>query len=552
MHRFIRKIQLDWRTVVAATLTVLAFPPYDLRFLIFVSLVPWFAALDRTRNWKQAAVQGLWFSILMSIGGFHWVAYVLKTFAVVPWPVAIVGLLLYSLIGQPQFTLFAPLQRRLLLRFSGSKTASPFLVLQLGFLGALAYCGLDWLLPKLFVDTLGHSLYSAPWLRQFADIGGAWSLTFAIYLLNETLWGFWKFYRTRDEPSAWPVVSRLKYQIGFVITLFVAITIYGVKRQGEILELMRTPERTVNFGVIQANIGDIDKIAAESGYRSAATKVLNTYYGLSEKALALTPRPDVIVWPETSYPSTFRSPSTAAELALDQELEAFVRRHATPLLFGGYDRSGGKDFNAFFFLRPSGDRGLSGKDDLEIYRKYILLPFGEFIPFAEHIQWVRETFPQVGYFGRGPGPSLHKVLDFNVSPVICYEALFSDFVSEAARKGSRLILNITNDSWFGRWGEPQLHLALSAFRSIESRLPQLRSTNTGISGLILPDGTITFPSALFEPQILNLAVPLIRPTPTVLTRYGDWFPKFALFIGWIGVFAVSCLNFRQSRSRSSP
>ena len=96
--------------------------------------------------------------------------------------------------------------------------------------------------------------------------------------------------------------------------------------------------------------------------------------------------------------------------------------------------------------------------------------------------------------GRGVGPEVlelpvasPQVSKIRASPVICYEALFANYVIAAARKGSQLIMNVTNDSWFGSWGEPQLHLSLSRFRTIETRVPMLRGTNTGISALVLPD-----------------------------------------------------------------
>lgn len=154
----------DWRTVISATLIVFAFPPWDLSPLIWVALIPWFWALDRASSPKAAFVQGLWLGFLMTMGGLYWVAFVLQEFGGLPWPLAIIGLLLFSLIGQPQFLFFAPLRVYLLKRFSGQN----LLILAL----ALVFVGFDWGIPKLFPQTLGHSLYQAHWLRQTADLGG--------------------------------------------------------------------------------------------------------------------------------------------------------------------------------------------------------------------------------------------------------------------------------------------------------------------------------------------------------------------------------------------
>jgi apolipoprotein N-acyltransferase len=238
-----------------------------------------------------------------------------------------------------------------------------------------------------------------------------------------------------------------------------------------------------------------------------------------------------------------------------------VRSRKVPLLFGGYDQKDGKDFNAFFFLSPEPIPGFPGDEDMQVYRKNILLLFGEFIPGAEQIAWIRNQFPQVGNFGRGPGPQVFKVRsakgqDVVFSPIICYEALFSDYVIKAARAGSQLILNITNDSWFGPWGEPELHLSLTVFRGIETRLPQLRSTNTGISTLVLPSGEMPQRTGIGTQEVMNATVPLITPVWTLMKTLGDWFGLTALLTGaalffWInGGFGLGPVL--RSRSPGGP
>jgi apolipoprotein N-acyltransferase len=103
-------------------------------------------------------------------------------------------------------------------------------------------------------------------------------------------------------------------------------------------------------------------------------------------------------------------------------------------------------------------------------------------------------------------------------------------VIDAARKGSQIILNVGSDGWFGASGEPEFHLAISRFRSIETRLPQIRAANTGISALILPNGAIAQRSALGEKQILNLEVPIAHSRETLMTAFGDWFGRVALVL----------------------
>ena len=182
----------------------------------------------------------------------------------------------------------------------------------------------------------------------------------------------------------------------------------------------------------------------------------------------------------------------------------------------------------------------SGEGDIQIYRKNILLLFGEYIPLSETFTFLKTAFPQVGNFGRGVGPSVLEIYPqdksqppVKVGPIICYEALFPNYILTAARKGSEMILNITNDSWFGPYGEPILHFSLITFRSIEARLPQVRATNTGISALILPDGTIPAQTSIDSEEVMSASVPLTAPIWTLMKAWGDWFGPFALTLGLV-------------------
>jgi len=525
----------DWLTLISGLLIVFSFPPWDFWPLIWVCLIPWFAALTRAKTLKVAVIQGFWLSFIMSLGGFYWVAFVLQEFGNLPWILAFLGLLLFCCFGQPQFILTAYLLKALETR---KKQPHPiYLAITLSFF----YVGIDWILPKMFMDTLGHAFYLARHLRQIADLGGAWLLSFMVFLVNYALW---------DSFQALQKEKRFRFSalLGTAFCVVVLGWSYGFYRYRQVTQEVAHAPHGIQGAAIQGNIGDFDKIAAERGVSGAATKVISVFTDLTDQALQMRPRPDFVVWPETSYPSTFRNPHSLTEVRLDHRLEQYVRSLDVPLLFGGYDHAQGKDFNAFFFLSPQGE--------LQTYHKNILLLFGEYIPGAESFQILKDTFPQVGNFGRGIGPDVltintgrPEVGSVKVGPIICYEALFTDYVVEAARKGSQLILNITNDSWFGSWGEPQLHLALTAFRSIETHLPMLRATNTGISTLILPDGEITHSTKIDSKTILNVFIPLTPPIPTLIKEWGDWFGPFSLLIGLLGLATLKLRNAGKSRRR---
>lgn len=531
------RMRPDPLTLVSAVLIVFSFPHWDLSFLIWFALVPWLAAVARAKSYKDAAIQGVWLSFFMTLGGYYWVAYSLHHFGNLPWAVSIFGLLIFALINQLQFPVYAVLHKWLWNRFGRGNVG-------LTVLAALAYAGIDWLLPTIFQDTLGHSQHNAPWVRQAADIGGAFLLSFLIVLVNDVLYAAYRGLRDRNEPSLHPWMSAMFPRFALAGALVAATLGYGIYRTGQIERLVAAPVETLTAGVIQANIGDIDKLAAEAGLRRAADKVITTYLDLSERALTANPKPDFLVWPETAYPSTFRTPNTSSELARQQAIERFVRTREIPLLFGGYDFDGKHDYNSLFMLYPRASAELGGDGDMEVYHKNVLLLFGEYIPGIQWFPSLGAMFPQVGNFGRGPGPSVYNLTlpegrRVKTAPVICYEILLPEYVIDAARQGSQFILNITNDSWFGPYGEPYLHLALSVFRSIETRQSQLRATNTGFSVMVRPDGEITHRSGLFKPEVLNMSVPIIAPVPTLMVMWGDWFGPAALVVAlpllfWLG------------------
>lgn len=528
--------------LLSALLLFLTFEPLALWPLAGIALVPWFVFLANSKTYFEALKQSLWLCFLFSIITFSWVAYVVHQFGGLPWPLAIIALFLFGLIAQPQFYL-AALPLRFLLQKIGTKQSlhhsrsCPWTILGLGLIVALFYAGLDWTLPKLFVDTLGHSLFYATKLKQAADIGGPGFLTFILLLVNVAVFTAYFRLKNRGEPAIWgALISALPVAV-VAITTLIATNLYGKYRLDQLADRLAHPRKKVVTAAIQANIGDIEKLASEKGYRQASERVMRAYYDLSDEALKLTPKPQVLLWPETAYPSTFRSPETSDDFARDKAMESWTSDRKVPIAFGGYDRDmRDLSYNAVFFLEPDGT-------DTR-YTKTILIPFGEYIPGFELFPQLRKLFPMIGFFGKGPGSVIREIGGMKTQPVICYEVLFPNFTRDAVVKGAEVILNFTNDSWFGPIGAPFYHLHLASFRSIETRVPQLRSTNTGFSALILPDGSIARQTKLYEPEILNVEIPLIEPIPTLMVSLGDWFGKTALAFSLV---IIAVLHFRRPR-----
>jgi apolipoprotein N-acyltransferase len=299
-------------------------------------------------------------------------------------------------------------------------------------------------------------------------------------------------------------------------------------------------------GLVQANITQYEKLAAELGMYDVVRRVLDTHYALSDELIARR-RVDLLIWPETVYPTTFGTPKSEAGAEFDADITGYVSRRGVPLLFGTYDLEQEREYNAAMFLGP----GREGRLERSAYRKTMLFPLTEWVPELIDSPRLRELLPWTGYWKRGPGPrtlavNLREGRPLLLAPLICYESIFPGYVAEEARQGAELIVTLSNDSWFMGTPGPRQHLMQAAFRSIETRLPQVRVTNSGISALISATGEVLaeVPDDQRASQVMT-----IPPAPglsSLMVRWGDWLRPTAL------VLAVLLLLVPRLRARRTP
>jgi apolipoprotein N-acyltransferase len=506
-----------------------------------VAWIPWFYALEKATSAKQAIRETLWLTYFIGVGAFPWVAYVLSQYAGLPQWVGVLGLLVFGFIAQPQYYLLGYPFYKIIQQVrnsshhtDGTRNTRSILIAIISL--ASLYTFVDLNIPKLFKDTAGHALVASTYLKQAADLSSLSLLTFSILLTNAALYFLIRSLQDLRRDSK-PLTS-LKTLLLTLLSIgpLCCLALYGYVRYHQIQTIVAQQAQRIPVTMIQGNIGDLEKISAEQGYSKAADGVLQTFFTLTEEALQQKPRPELILWPETSYPSTYGKSSSEQEHLRDLWMQSWIQRELSPhqisLGFGGYDTNGKQDYNALFIVNAS--QGISNISQPQVYHKNILLPFGEYIPFAEWFPSIYKYFPMIANFARGIGPEVIPIQtashSFFANPVICYEALFPEYVRQGVLKQSQLILNITNDSWFGPYGEPQLHLDLISFRSIETRVPQLRSTNTGYSVMIEATGDITTKSSLFKKEIVPSTLFITPPLFTLYKQWGDW---FIILCGWL-------------------
>ncbi len=466
----------------SAFVLALAFPRTDWEIAAWFALAPLLVialgALPRVAfawGWLYGTV---FFLVLL-----RWLDYTFRTFSAIPWP----------LTWGPTFLLAAWCGLHVAV-VSGlvawlARRRSPAWAL------ATAPClwvGAEWLRGHLLGGfpwgTLGYSQYMRLTVIQVAELGGVHAVSFVLVAVNAALAGA----LTLSGRRAVGGVGRAAALVGAVLA-------FGAARLRE-----PPPPGEMRIALMQPSIEqplkwDPDHVAT----------TLGIYLELTRQAGA--GRPDLVVWPETAAPTVLRR-----DPPLLGALSALSRQLGPRLLVGSIDVLDGRPqrfSNTAFLVGPA---GIVGR-----YDKIHLVPFGEYVPLSGVIGFVRGWAEFIGDLEPGsrvvvfPGPPA----PFGV--VICYEGIFPDLFREFVNGGARVMVNMTNDGWFGRTSGPEQHLTMYPFRAVEHRIAVVRAANTGVSAFIAPTGQIVRHLGLFHRGVISDSVPLRRGR-TLFTRLGDW------------------------------
>ncbi len=281
----------------------------------------------------------------------------------------------------------------------------------------------------------------------------------------------------------------------------------------------------IQISIVQPNLAQRDKWLAEK--RDAH---IEKTFKLTQLALQYAPDTDLIIWPETAIPALidegtgFRDRLRAA-LTVTQNPPPYI-------LTGAVRREGTPEAPIFYnsTMLWSGDGDLVARAD-----KHHLVPFGEYLPFQSWLEAMglqQLTRLRGGYASGAAQARLQAAGLPLIAPLICYEAIFPSLSGGHPRP--EVLVNVTNDGWFGQWHGPYQHLAQVRLRAIEQGLPLLRAANTGISAAFDAKGRQIDALALGEAGVLSVKLPAAR-APTLYHQYGDSF--FWLFwvvsVGWM-------------------
>jgi apolipoprotein N-acyltransferase len=317
-------------------------------------------------------------------------------------------------------------------------------------------------------------------------------------------------------------------------------------------ERWRSTNAELKILQVQANIGNLERMYAEKG-KGFRDEIAKKFIQMSETSLAENNDIDLVVWPEVAIPEYLNA--SFAHQKNHIRVTEFLNRSQKALLTGAFSKDTANPdpdrsvFNALFLLDPN------GRELTRAYHKTHLLAFGEYLPFSETFPILMKILPFVSNFGRGPGPSIliypkdqSKSDYIHIGAQICYEGLFPEFSVGLAKKGAEILVNVTNDSWFGLPFEPYQHLYMTLARGIETRRPLVRSTNTGITTFVTAYGDIGEQSPWHQEWTKRQVIPYRNnPDSTFFTHFGVYL-WIVILIAFLGHLLVNGLYDKLRKS----
>ena len=493
----------------AGLLLAAAFPRANQAWLGWVAWIPLILFVARVKK-RRTAFFGGWqtgaigFFILLrwmpevmaNYGGMSpalsWAAYALLIALLACYPAAVCAFARHLIFRRGE---------RCLLLF-------PFIWIAMELLASLSPCGgFPWLLA-------GYTQTRFLAVIQIADITGIYGVSFLLLCLNTAI--------------AWFIFSFLKGIRGreaYIPLVAAAALVAGALIYGQItLNRWEKSEAPFQAALLQGNLSVDDP-----------QEVLNEKFeqGYINMADSLTSKPiDLLILPETAVTKYFQ-----ADEMYRRTMENLARRYTFGLVLSNINLEELKDgtwkyFNSAFFL--DGDGSLTG-----VYDKIHLVPFGEYVPYKKLLFFAETVSKEMGGFSEGHELRILPLGGRPANTVICFEAVFPDLVRRFVADGSQVIVNLTNDGWYGVSAAPYHHLEVARVRAVENRRYFLRAANTGFSAVIEPTGRIAALTGLAEEAICLGRFDFIEEK-TFYSRHGNVFVWLCVIISAAAGICTVC------------
>ena len=390
-----------------------------------------------------------------------------------------------------------------------------------GLFVAALWVGIEMIQARLFGgypwNFLGVTQFENKPLIQIASITGVYGVSFLIVWLSVSLL-FAGIQIRKKSANPWVWVSDVIVPCLFVM----GICVFGFFRIGALQDV----STRVKFAVVQPSVPQ--QLIWESGSEeSRLSKVLE----LSE--LALLSKPDFLVWPESSAPITEGKWPQLKEMLLSANV---------PLMLGVDDVEKDSDSEKYNYYNSAAFIPIDGEKPI-IYRKRRLVMFGEYIPFEKMLPFMKYLSPIGGSFSSGKRPVQFPLVGnkSKMAPIICFEDSFPHGVREHVLPETDLLVNLTNDGWFGKGPAQWQHAANAVFRTIENGVPMVRSCNNGLSCWIDSFGQVRRffgeeSGDIYGAGFVIFEIPILQSrNSTVYNKYGDIFGWFCLVLSSVVV-----------------
>jgi len=488
-------------SLLSGLFIALSFPKADMGFLVWIALVPLLYAIKDT-DIPGAFRTGFVAGLVYNTGLLYWVVFVVVHYGHLPFYAGVSVLLLLTIYLSLYPALFCAGVVYFRKRGIRESITAPLLWVSLDYMKDHLLSGFPW-------EDLAYSQHGYLSMIQVGDITGIYGITFLIVLLNVIVYDCisGSFFSSGSEKRK--LLSEIVIGFGLLVLVFG----YGIYRIDNLKNTVKHSD-SIDVSLIQGNIDQSVKWSQK--YQAETMKIYKDMSAdVSKRGVSL------IVWPETAVPFCFQNYD-----ARSRDVINTARETNSWLLFGslGYVREEeGISFrNSAYLISPEG--AVSGR-----YDKVHLVPFGEYVPLRNILFFVDKLVEGAGDFTPGGEITPFPMGGRKIGILICYEGIFPEISREYCLKGAELLVNITNDAWYGDTSAPYQHLTMAAFRAVENRTYIIRAANTGISAIVDPTGKIVSRTDLFERTALSGPVRFSRQN-TFYSRYGN-------------VFAWSCIAF---------
>lgn len=482
--------------------------------LLFVALVPLLLVTLNARP-GRSALAGFVCGLVTHLALLYWILIVLGRYGGLPLFLSLPGLVVLA----AYMALYPAVFCALLSLLAGRSWHRERPVAALVWLAPVLWVGLDWLRSVLFTGfpwmDLGYGLYAQPQLIQAADLGGHHLVTFGVVLCNSLLVGIvdrqrrdvrWNIHRERGLLLL--ACATLVFLGGYSAVRYRVAVHYGPRAL------------QAQVAVVQGNVDQMVKWSP-----AFKTATVDTYLRLSREAIGEADV-ELVVWPETALPFYPQRDQLTGRLA------AFTGAANTWLLTGAplftlTPQTDGSElvrhYNGAILLGPDGRIAAS-------HAKQHLVPFGEYVPLRPYLPFLEPLVVSIGDFAAGTSDEPLALGPMRLGMLICYESIFPEIARQSVTRGANLLVNLTNDAWYGRSSAPHQSMAMAVFRAVENKRALVRAANTGISGFVDPVGRIFERSGLFVEAALVSRMPLLDGQ-TVFNRQGHLFgPACAVLI----------------------